>query len=131
MLQNWPLIVQFHSLFLLFRIRSRVLKPGLIHLFFHSEQCFSLTNSSSIPPNHPDFSRIQTSEHALTMIEQFHIRKFKGRQVGSSQLRNCRFRIRHSLIKMRSLVYKQFCTKSTNFAVYIKSWPYSSRSLHG
>jgi len=42
--------------------RSRALKSGLIRLFFHPEQCFSLTNSSSIPLNHPDSSRIQTSE---------------------------------------------------------------------
>ena len=50
------------------RPRSRVLKPGLIRLFFHLEQCFSLTNSSSIPPNHPNSSRIQTSEQALSRI---------------------------------------------------------------
>ena len=30
------------------------LKLGLIRLFFHPEQCFSLTNSSSITPNHPN-----------------------------------------------------------------------------
>ena len=41
---------------------SRALKPGLIRLFFYSEQCFSLTNSSSIPPNHLNSSKIQTSE---------------------------------------------------------------------
>jgi len=46
------------------RPRSRALKPGLIRLFFHPEQCFSLINSSSIPPNHPDSSKIQTSERA-------------------------------------------------------------------
>jgi len=27
-------------------LRSRALKPGLIRFFFHSEQCFPLTNSS-------------------------------------------------------------------------------------
>ena len=51
------------------RPRSRALKPGLIHLFFHPEQCFSLTNSSSIPPNHPDSSKIQTSEQAHCDLE--------------------------------------------------------------
>ena len=44
--------------------RSRALKPDLIRLFFHPEQYFSLINSSSIPPNHPDSSRIQTNEQA-------------------------------------------------------------------
>ena len=42
------------------------LKSGLIRLFFYSEQCFSLTDSSNISPNHPDSSRIQTSEQAQT-----------------------------------------------------------------
>ena len=37
--------------------RSRALKPGIC-FFFHPEQCFSLTNSSSIPLNHPNSSRI-------------------------------------------------------------------------
>ena len=46
------------------RPRSHILKPDLIHLFFHSEQCFSLTNSSSIPPNHPNSSIIPPSEQA-------------------------------------------------------------------
>ena len=36
--------------------RSCVLKPSLIRLFFHPEQRFSLTNSSSISPNHPNNS---------------------------------------------------------------------------
>ena len=45
--------------------RSCALKPGLIRLFFYLEQCFPLTNSSNISPNHPDSSRIQTSEQAL------------------------------------------------------------------
>ena len=47
--------------------RSRALKLGLICFFFHLEQCFSLTNFSSIPPNHPNSSRIPPSEHALVM----------------------------------------------------------------
>ena len=47
--------------------RSRVLEPGLIRLFFHLKQCFSLTDSSSIPPNHPDSSKIQTSEQAQSL----------------------------------------------------------------
>jgi len=45
--------------------RSRALKPGLIRFFFFiPEQYFSLTNSSSIPPNHPNSSRIPPSEQA-------------------------------------------------------------------
>ena len=38
--------------------RSRALEPGLIRFFFYPEQCFPLTNSSRIPPNHPNSSRI-------------------------------------------------------------------------
>ena len=53
------------------RPRSHILKPDLIRLFFHSEQCFSLTNSSSISPNHPDSSKIQTSEQALRVFLKF------------------------------------------------------------
>ena len=42
--------------------RSRALKSGLIHFFFHPEQCFPLTDSSRIPPNHPNSSRTIPSE---------------------------------------------------------------------
>jgi len=38
------------------RPRSRALEPSLIRFFFHPEQCFPLTNSSIIPPNHPNSS---------------------------------------------------------------------------
>ena len=34
----------------------------------HLEQCFSLTNSSSIPPNHPNSSRIPPSEQTLETL---------------------------------------------------------------
>ena len=37
--------------------RLRVLKPDWIRLFFHPKQCFSLTNFSSIPSNHPNSSK--------------------------------------------------------------------------
>ena len=42
--------------------RSCALKPGLIRFFFHLKQCFSLTNSSRIPPNHPNSSGTIPSE---------------------------------------------------------------------
>ena len=58
------IIIYVDTIITVFWLRSRALKLGLIHLFFHPEQYFSLINSSSIPPNHPDSSRIQTSEHA-------------------------------------------------------------------
>ena len=51
--------------------RSRALEPGLIRLFFYPEQYFSLTDSSSIPPNHSNSSEIQTSEHALYFRKPF------------------------------------------------------------
>ena len=61
-----------------FLARSRALKPGLIRFFFHLEQYFPLTDSSSIPPNHPNSSRIPPSEQALEefgwfggMLEEF------------------------------------------------------------
>ena len=41
------------------------LNKWLESLFFHPEQCFSFTNFSSIPPTHPNSSKIQTSEQAL------------------------------------------------------------------
>ena len=43
--------------------RNSVFQPvsAKFQTIFHPEPCFSLTNSSSIPPNHPDSSRIQTS----------------------------------------------------------------------
>jgi len=43
-------------------LRLRALKPNLNRFFFHLEQYFSLTNSSSILPNHPNSSRISPSE---------------------------------------------------------------------
>ena len=52
----------------LLRPRLRAFKSGLICFFFHPEQCFSLTNSSSIPPNHPNSFRIPPSEQALSAL---------------------------------------------------------------
>ena len=42
-------------------------------LIFSSGTVFSLINSSSIPPNHPDSSKIQTSEQALTVKSEIYI----------------------------------------------------------
>ena len=71
--ENASLCLSFSILFLdttyrAFSFFSRALKSGLIGLFFHPEQCFSLTNSSSIPPNHSDSSKIQTNEQALSFV---------------------------------------------------------------
>ena len=49
--------------------RSRALKPGLIRFFFHPEQCFPLTESSRIPPNHPNSSRTIPSERGLCVVD--------------------------------------------------------------
>ena len=59
---------------------SRALKPGLIRFFFHPKQCFSLTDSSRIPPNHPNSSRtipskrghIENKGNQVTSLIQIH-----------------------------------------------------------
>ena len=37
--------------------------------FFHPKQYFPLTDSSSIPPNHPNSFRIPPNEHALLLFQ--------------------------------------------------------------
>ena len=100
-------------LFVLFILqpRSRVLKPDLIRLFFHPEPCFSLTNSSSIPPNYLDSSRIQTSEQTLQSLETYILLSFEpiinGNQQGCAiQYYKTICTIKHGITFMSSIHVK-------------------------